>query len=77
MAELMDLGTRLGPQTPQFLEAPMVEEECNVLEEIMADGVGALTEDFMINLNIQVPGDELQLYDVVFEDDDDDLFDLF
>lgn len=43
---------------------------------------GALAENFMVNLIIHVPGDELQLHDVFFkdepeEDEDDDLFDLF
>lgn len=51
--------------------------EC--FEEIIADGGGALAENFMVNLNIHVPGDELQLHDVVFEDEfeedeEDDLF---
>lgn len=78
LAELMDLDMGLGPQAPQFLEAPMVEEEWNVFEEIMAEGAVELAEEFMVNLNIQVPGDELQLHDVVYEDElEDNLFDLF
>lgn len=78
LAELIDLDMGLGPQAPQFLEAPMVEEEWNVFEEIMAEGAGELAEEFMVNLNIQVPGDELQLHDVVYEDElEDDLCDLF
>lgn len=83
LAEILDLDMGLGPQAPQFLELPMVPEEWNVFQEILADGGGVLAENFMVNLNIHVPGDELQLHDVVFEDelddeeDEDDLFDLF
>lgn len=58
-----------------------MEEEWAGSEEIMEDGAGALPEAFMENLNIQPPGDEIQLHDVVYEDeledDDSDLFDLF
>lgn len=82
LAEILDLDLGLGPQAPQLLEAAMVEEEWEAFEEILADGGGALAENILVNLNIHVPGDELQLHDVVFEeeledDEDDDLFDLF
>lgn len=49
IAEIMDLDMGLGPQAPQFLEAHMVEEELNAFEEIMADGGGALAENFLVN----------------------------
>lgn len=86
MAELMDLDMGLGPNDPQFLEAPMVEEEWEVFEEIMDDGAGILADAFMANLVLHVPvaqNDEIQMQDVVFEEelldesDEDDLFDLF
>lgn len=35
MGELMDLNLGLGPHDPQFLEAPMLEEELEILEEII------------------------------------------
>lgn len=87
--ELMHLDMGLGPQAPQFLEEPMVEEECEVFDEIMEDGVGLLANVFMNNLVLQGPAaqnDEPQMQDVMFEnellpdtdeEDDDDLFDLF
>lgn len=86
MAELMNLDMGLGPQDLQFLEAPMVEEEWIVFEELMEDGAGALAEAFMENLVLQAPGgasNEPRMHDVVFEDvliedtDEEDLFDLF
>lgn len=58
-----------------------MEEEWTGFEEIMEDGAGALPEAVMENLNIQPPGDEIQLHDVVYEDEledgDNDFFDLF
>lgn len=88
LAELMDLDMGLGPQGPLFLEAPMVDEEWEVFDDIMADGAGILAQAFMNNLVLQAPGvqnPEPQLHDVVFEDEllgesdeeDDELFDLF
>lgn len=35
MAEIMDLDMGPGPQNPQFLEAPVMEEEQEVFKEIM------------------------------------------
>lgn len=88
MAEIMDLDMGVGPQAPQFLEAPMVPEKMEVFEEIMEDGAGVLADAFMENLVLQPLGaqnDEPQMQDVMFEnvnlydseDDEDDLFDLF
>lgn len=88
MAEFMDLDMGLGPQTPQFLEAPMVQEELEVFEEIMDDGAGVLADAFMQNLVLQPLGahhEEPQMEDVLFQEeilfdsdeDEDDLFDLF
>lgn len=51
----MHLDMRLGPQAPQFLEAPMVDEECEVFDDIMADGAGFLAQVFMENLVLQGP----------------------
>lgn len=82
----MNLDMGLGPQDPQFLEAPMVEKEWEAFEELMEDGAGALAEAFMENLVLQAPGGataEPQMHDVVLEDvlledtDEEDLFDLF
>lgn len=42
MGELMNLDLGLGPQNPQNLEAPMVEEEIETFEEIMEDGGAVL-----------------------------------
>lgn len=86
MAKLMNLNLGLGPLAPQFLEAPMVEEEWEIFEEILDDGADALEETFMENLVLQVPGApnaEPQMHNVMFEDvlledtDDEDLFYLF
>lgn len=88
MLELMNLDMGLGPQDPHFLEAPMVEEEWEVFEEIMDDGAGILADAFMANLVLQGPGvqnEGPQMQDVVFEEeivadsdeDEDDLFDFF
>lgn len=88
MSELMHLDMGLGPQAPQFLEAPMVDEEWQVFDEIMDDGAGILAQAFMDNLVLQGPGvqnEEPKIQDVVFEDEilldseeeDEDLFDLF
>lgn len=77
MAESMDHDMGLGQQGPQFLEAPMVDEEWEVFEEIVEDGAGVLAEAFMENLVIQAPGannEEPQMHDLVFEYD---LLDLF
>lgn len=49
----MDLDMGLGPQAPQFLEAPMVQEEMEVFEKIMEDGAGVLADAFMENLGFQ------------------------
>lgn len=84
----MDLDMGLGPQGPQFLEAPMVDEEWGVFEDIMEDGAGMLAEAFMENLVWQAPGVQSvkpQVQDVVFEDEllgdsedeEEDMFDLF
>lgn len=85
----MDLDIGLGPHGPQFLEAPMLDEEWEVFEEIMEDGAGMLADTFMTNLVLHIngqPNNPPQMHDVVFEDelmgscgedDDDDLFDLF
>lgn len=84
----MDLDIGLGPEAPQFLEAPMVEEEWEVFEEIMEDGAGLLADVFMTNLVLQGPGvqnEDPQMQDVMFEnellpesdEDDENLFDLF
>lgn len=77
----------LGPHGPQFLEAPMVDEEWEVFEDIMADVASVLSNAFMENLVLHVPGAQNQEPQVqeVFEDelledsddDEDDLFDLF
>lgn len=88
MSELMALDMGLGPQAPQFLEVPMVDEEWEVFEDILENGGRVLAEPFMANLVLQAPGAhhaEPQMQDVVFEeelladseDDEDDLFDLF
>lgn len=86
MDELMDFDMGLGPHGHQFLEAPMVEEEWEIFEEILDDGAGELAEVFMKNLLLQVPcvpNAELQMHDVVFEGvmiedtDEDDLFEIF
>lgn len=72
-------------------EAPMVDEEWEVLDEIMEDGAGILTQVFTGNHLAEVlqgPGvqnEEPQIQDVVFEDEillgseeeDENLFDLF
>lgn len=66
----------------------MVDEEWEVLDEIMADGAGILTQVFTGNLVLQGPGvqnEQPQIQDVVFEDEillgseeeDENLFDLF
>lgn len=82
----MNLNLGLGPLAPQFLEAPIVEEEWEIFEEILDDGADALAEAFMENLVLQVPGApnaEPQMHNVMFEDvlledtDDEDLFYLF
>lgn len=54
----MDLDMGLRPQNPQFLEAPMVDEEIEVFEELMEDGAGALAEAFMANVLIQMRSSE-------------------
>lgn len=85
----MHLDMGLGPQAPQ-LEAPMVNEEWEAFDDLMADGAGVLSQAFMANLVLQGPGvqhEEPQMHDVVFEDailldsddeeDEEDLFDLF
>lgn len=88
MSELLHLEMGLGPQTPPFMEAPMVDEEREVFDDIMVDGSGVLAQAFMANLVLQDPGvqnEEPQIQDVVcevvflmdFDEDDDDLFDLF
>lgn len=86
MSELMHLDMGLGPQAPQFLEAPMVDEEWEAFDDLMADGPGVLAQAFMAYLVLQGPGvqhEEPQMHDVVYEDailldsDDEDLFDLF
>lgn len=46
---------RLGPNDAQFREAPMVEEEAEVFEEIMDDGAGVLADAFMANILIYSP----------------------
>lgn len=56
MAEIMDLDMGLGPQAPQFHEAPMVQEEQEVFEEILEDGAGVLADAFMDNLVLQPLG---------------------
>lgn len=40
MGETMDLDMGLGPLNPQFLEAPMVEEEQKAFDEILKEGGG-------------------------------------
>lgn len=86
MTELLNHDMGLGPIGPQFLEAPMVDEEWEALDGILEDGGGALAEAFMDNIAIQAPGGNNvpQQHDVVFEeellansDEEDDLFDLF
>lgn len=78
---------RLGPQAPQFLEAPIVEEKWEDFNDLIEDGGGILAQVFMKNLVLQALGvqhEEPQVQDVVFEDemllnsdeDDEDLFDL-
>lgn len=72
MSELMHLDMGLGPQAPQFLEVPLVDEEWEVLDKIMADGEGVLAKAFIDNLILQGPGvqnEEPQIQDVVFEDE--------
>lgn len=66
----MDLDMGLGPHGQQFLEAPMVEEEWEIFEEVMEDGAAALADAFIENLVLQVPGApnaELQMHDLVFD----------
>lgn len=86
IAELMNFDMGLGPNGEQFLEAPMVQEEWEIFEEIMDDGAAELADAFMENLVLQVPSapnNELQMHDVVFEDvlieetDEEDLFEIF
>lgn len=90
MSELIHLDMGLGPQAPQFLEAPMVDEEWEAFDDLMEDGAEILAQEFMANLVLKAPGvhhAEPQMHNVVFEDDilqdsddeevEDDLFDLF
>lgn len=55
ITKIMDLDLGLGPNNPQFLEAPMVEEEEEIFTEIFEDGAGGLAEAFMMNVVINGP----------------------
>lgn len=83
IGELIDLDWGLGPQYPQFLEAPMVEEEQEVCDEIMKNEDAVLAEAFMQNQVTNALGGnntDPRMFDVFYEDvigtDDEDV-DLF
>ncbi|KAL8108984.1 hypothetical protein AgCh_025178 [Apium graveolens] len=84
LREILVMNIRLGPQAPQFMEVPMVDEEWEAFEDILEDG----GEMLVVNLVLKALGaqnEEPQIQEVVFEDelfadseeDEDDLFDLF
>lgn len=56
MSELMHLDMGLGPQETQFMEAPMLDEEWEAFDDLMADGAGMLAQAFMANMVLQGPG---------------------
>lgn len=56
LAEIMNHDMGLGPLGPQFLEAPMGDEEWEVFDDILEDGGAALADAFMANLIIHPPG---------------------
>ncbi|KAL8156073.1 hypothetical protein AgCh_001232 [Apium graveolens] len=80
--ELFCRSGRLGINDPQFLEAPMVEEEAEVFGKLWPMGLVMLADAFMENVRINAPwvdNDVPHMHDVVHEEylDADDIFDLF